>query len=91
MDLNQFTTKAQQAVFDAQRLAALRRLSVDHLPFCQDCFCKWHCAGDCLSKALESSRLERHDGTARCKINRALTLAWLQTTVEQASEAPVTP
>ena len=77
--------------FDAQRLAALRRLSVDNLPFCQDCFCKWHCAGDCLSKALEASRLKRHHGTARCKINRALTLAWLQTTIEQASEAPVTP
>lgn len=75
--------------FDMQRLGALRRLSVDHLPFCQDCFCKWHCAGDCLSKAFESTRSQRHNGTSRCKINRALTLAWLQMTIEQANRSSV--
>ncbi len=64
-------------VFDRERLTALRRLSVEHLPFCGDCFCKWHCAGDCLAKAFERSGGPVHAGTARCRLNRSLTLARL--------------
>ena len=70
--------------FDFDRLEALRQLTVDKLPFCEDCFCKWHCAGDCLSKAFDLSQSFQHSGSIRCKINRALTLAWIKFTVEQA-------
>lgn len=76
--------------FDLQRLEALRKLTVNNLPFCEDCFCKWHCAGDCLSKAFDLTRSVTHCGTSRCKINRALTLAWLKMTIEQAMPANTT-
>jgi uncharacterized protein len=64
--------------FDEDRLAALAELSVENIDFCGDCFCKWHCAGDCLAKALGESGSGAHNGSSRCEINRALTLAGLE-------------
>ncbi len=69
--------------FDADRIEALQHLSVEHIPFCQDCFCKWHCAGDCLSKVFEASGDGTHRGSTRCALNRALTLAELDELIEQ--------
>lgn len=69
-------------VFDQERLTALRKFSVEHLDFCRDCFCKWHCAGDCLAKVFEKSGSETHNGSVRCKLNRALTMNGLDRLVE---------
>ena len=41
-------------VMDTARLRRVFRRTVDSLDFCRDCFCKWHCAGDCAAK--EGSR-----------------------------------
>jgi uncharacterized protein len=65
-------------VFDEERLRALRGLSVEHLPFCGDCFCKWHCAGDCLAKVFGDSGAVVHQGSRRCELNRALTLGAIE-------------
>jgi len=45
--------------------------TVDEIPFCQNCFCKWHCAGDCEIKTAAASG----DGflPSRCRINQELT------------------
>ncbi|HPA20127.1 MAG TPA: radical SAM protein [Verrucomicrobiae bacterium] len=69
--------------FDHERLAELRRLSVENLPFCRDCFCKWHCAGDCLAKVFARSGSAIHQGSARCGLNRAMTLEQLERLVRQ--------
>lgn len=60
--------------FDAQKLARLGRLRVQNMAHCNDCFCRWHCAGDCSAKLLGSSPPEAHRGSDRCHITRALTL-----------------
>jgi uncharacterized protein len=65
-------------VFDQARIAALQKLSVENLPFCHDCFCKWHCAGDCLAKVFARSGSTEHCGSSRCQLNRSLTLAQLE-------------
>lgn len=70
--------------FDEERLEALGKLSVEHLTFCEDCFCKWHCAGDCLAKALDCSGDGTHQGSPRCNLNRTLTLSDLQRTLLEA-------
>ena len=72
---------------DEQRQARLRRLSVEHLPHCQDCFCRWHCAGDCLAKSLQTAAPESHNGSARCEINRRLTMAELHRMVRRTEQA----
>jgi len=56
---------------DKKKLAFLRSLSVDHLEYCQDCFAKWHCAGDCVAK-LKTSDYRGPRGSERCETNRFL-------------------
>jgi uncharacterized protein len=69
-------------VFDADRLATLRRLTVHDAPRCGRCFAKYHCAGDCPSKRLYPGADDAV--IARCVINRALTLDHLEERVVRA-------
>ena len=59
--------------FEKKVLDTLLELQVKNIPFCKDCFCKWHCGGDCVAKVLGSNPVSEHRGSARCVINRALT------------------
>jgi uncharacterized protein len=68
----------QTFLFDDGKLEALSRLNVNNMPFCTDCFCRWHCAGDCVAKVLELEDPADHRGSDRCMINRTLTLNQLQ-------------
>ena len=56
----------------------MSELNVHNIRFCDDCFCRWHCAGDCAAKVLDGIPLERHHGSVRCQISRALTLNQIQ-------------
>jgi uncharacterized protein len=58
--------------FYDDRIDILQSLSVDNFSFCEDCFCRWHCAGDCIAKAFGKDGIMQHNGTARCEINRQL-------------------
>jgi uncharacterized protein len=68
-----FSPEKGQFEFDDAKLARLRTLTVDQFDHCSDCFCKWHCAGDCLSKVFQTSDEKQHSGSSRCEMNRALT------------------
>lgn len=46
---------------------------VDNIPYCEACFCKWHCAGDCAIKSSQQSEADHFEPTERCQINRELT------------------
>jgi len=60
--------------FDLERLAKLRRQSVEHRGFCASCFAKWTCGGDCYHKSLAASGgAEEFAGSDRCHIIRELT------------------
>ncbi|MCL2337067.1 MAG: 4Fe-4S cluster-binding domain-containing protein [Firmicutes bacterium] len=59
-------------VFDRETMAGLLELQVKNISFCADCFCKWHCGGDCMAKSLGIKPLAEHAGSERCVINRAL-------------------
>ena len=65
-------------VFDQDKLAKLSQLNVHNISYCNDCFCRWHCAGDCAAKVLDGINLEDHRGSVRCIISRALTLNQIQ-------------
>ena len=65
-------------VFDQDKLDELSRLNVRNIHSCDDCFCRWHCAGDCAAKVLDGIPLEEHHGSVRCRISRALTLNQIQ-------------
>jgi len=59
--------------FDDTKKEALHRYTIDNIPYCKDCFCKYHCAGDCPAKLLGNKPAESFKGSERCRITRALT------------------
>ena len=75
---------------DRRRVERLRRLRVECIPHCRDCFCKWHCAGDCLAKALPGLHPEEHAGSPRCDLNREITRLEL-VQIARRSQAPESP
>ena len=70
----QYDKQTKKYIFIESKLARLRSLTVENIDFCGDCFCRWHCAGDCLAKSLTNFTDPEHSGSDRCNINRALTL-----------------
>jgi len=68
----------KEFVFDMDKIKRLQKYSVENIPFCQDCFCKWHCAGDCISKVFDVSKSFQHEGSPRCTLNRQLTIMQLE-------------
>jgi uncharacterized protein len=59
--------------FDLTKLNHLRNQAVQHRDYCQGCFAKWHCAGDCYHKSCSSTGSTEFKGSERCHITRELT------------------
>lgn len=59
--------------FSLPVLNNLRDLGVQNREFCQGCFAKWTCAGDCYHKALTVSDNGEFQGSDRCHITREIT------------------
>ena len=71
-----FNTK--EFVFDMDKIKRLQQFSVENIVYCRNCFCKWHCAGDCISKVFDAGKSFQHEGSARCTLNRRLTQLQLE-------------
>ena len=56
----------------AQRWQCIMARQVDAIPYCRDCFCKYHCAGDCLGKTFDAKNAAGFRPSVRCRINREL-------------------
>lgn len=80
----QYDKSRKEFMIDLQRVKRLRRLRVENIQYCQDCFCKWHCAGDCLAKALPGVHPEDHVGSPRCNLNREITRLQLKRVADRA-------
>jgi uncharacterized protein len=65
--------RSGQFVFDKEKIQKLRSLTVENKPFCEKCFCKWHCAGDCPAKLAFLGDAWDPSSNPRCYINRELT------------------
>jgi uncharacterized protein len=48
----------------------LQKRDVKNIPFCANCFCKYHCAADCAAKAHSLDGINNY----RCLVNRELTM-----------------
>ena len=71
-----------QFIFAPDKINELRKFDVRAYPHCEDCFCKWHCAGDCPVKVIPGGNRSEHHGSERCEINRALTKAFLLNSIQ---------
>ena len=69
-----FDASTRRFVIDQERLAALRRLTVDSKRLCDDCFAKWNCSGDCPVKVINAETVfDYQRPSVRCEINRKIT------------------
>jgi len=59
--------------FDLTVLEGLRAQAVQNREYCQGCFAKWTCGGDCYHKALSIHGEVPFTGAGRCHITRELT------------------
>jgi uncharacterized protein len=59
--------------FDLRTLDRLRGQAVQSREYCQGCFAKWTCSGDCYHKAIDVTGSLEFAGTDRCHITRELT------------------
>ncbi|MDR2809886.1 MAG: radical SAM protein [Tannerellaceae bacterium] len=73
-----YSPETQSFVFDKEKIERLKHYSVEYLDFCRNCFCKWHCAGDCISKVFGADSTFAHKGSSRCRLNRNLTRIQLE-------------
>lgn len=58
---------------DSNKLERHFNRTVEKIPYCEACFCKWHCAGDCAIKASAFGNVDRFKPTDRCFINQEIT------------------
>lgn len=65
--------EGSEYIFNLHALGKLRKQSVEHREFCQGCYAKWHCAGDCFHKSLAVNGRGEFSGSDRCHITRELT------------------
>lgn len=66
----------QVVVYDQERRTLLDRLAARH-DSCRDCFCTWHCAGDCHVKVFYPGVDATPETSPRCRTNRTLTAQML--------------
>lgn len=69
----QYDPATGQFKFDPEKIEKLRSLSVENKSYCNNCFCKWHCAGDCPAKLASRGDAWNPEPNPRCYINRELT------------------
>lgn len=69
-----FSPETQGFVFNEERMACNKGL-LEMPEKCKDCFCKWHCAGDC-----PDVRTVNYD---RCYVNKALIQYELEKTLDE--------
>lgn len=70
---------------DEQKRAYLHGLKVHNLDYCNDCFAKWHCAGECATK-LGHTDYTGPRGHERCALNRQLVAHRIRQLVEGSPE-----
>jgi uncharacterized protein len=59
--------------FDLPVLNHLRGQAVQHRRFCEGCFARWSCSGDCYHRSLAANGAGEFAGSDRCHITRELT------------------
>jgi|WetSurSiteA1Bulk_404760.scaffolds.fasta_scaffold01130_5 uncharacterized protein len=69
----QYDPESQELKFDKEKKSTLHRMISKEKTKCSDCFCKFHCAGDCPVKTLSRKINRTEDYIDRCYINRELT------------------
>lgn len=63
---------AEGPVLNARAIRRLGRMRQERLALCRECFCVWHCAGDCSSRSFSPDGEGHLKFEQRCRINQEL-------------------
>lgn len=77
--------KGQLVVHQSRRKTFLARLAARR-EACRDCFCYWHCAGDCHAKAFYPGADATPQTSPRCQMNRSITAQMLLWNIAAAED-----
>jgi len=61
-------------MFDEEKLRKLREHTVEKQSWCDGCFARWHCSGDCPNKARHAAVDGAFQGMPSCEITRSVVL-----------------
>lgn len=79
-----FDDERKTYYFDLQKLQYLRQHDVTRQTWCNGCFAKWHCSGDCPNKACHATHTGQFQGMPACEITRTLVLDQLTQKINEA-------
>jgi uncharacterized protein len=68
-----YNNEKNELIFNKEKRQKLFDLAVINKKKCRDCFCLFHCAGDCPVKSIYTGLNNKVPVIDRCYINRALT------------------
>jgi uncharacterized protein len=68
-----FDQVSKKLIFDKQKQARLHKIIDEEKQKCSNCFCKFHCAGDCPVKTISLKLSKNENNIDRCYINKELT------------------
>lgn len=68
-----YNPELRKVEIDEELRKNLFELNVLNKSKCKNCFCKWHCAGDCPAKSIKAEDMLPDEYPDRCYINRELT------------------
>jgi uncharacterized protein len=71
-------------VFDEAKLKKMRKYNVEQQSWCNGCFARWHCAGDCANKAHHASINGEFQGMPSCNITRNILLHQIITKIKDS-------
>ena len=69
-----YDEKHSTYIFDEAKLQKLREHNVEKQPWCNGCFARWHCSGDCPNKTRHASIDGEFRGMPSCDITRSIVL-----------------
>jgi len=58
---------------DDEKLRRHFNRTIQRISYCEHCFCKWHCAGDCAIKTVARETGDGFQPSARCLVNQEIT------------------
>lgn len=85
--IGQYNHRKKEFEFNQDRIKTLSERKVENISFCENCFAKYNCSGDCPAKVYEQTGdLLNPSKNWRCAINQGLLIERIVQALDQSKE-----
>jgi len=81
-----YEIKSNQFIFNKDKINKLHSRRVENIPFCSNCFLKWHCSGDCPAKIALTSGSPFEPLWSRCQLNHGIAAEYMYRLLNQKND-----